>query len=662
MSLARGRVYQRLSGSPLRVICALALVGLLLLDLRSARVNPSIGYVALLALCLHVRGRRGLWGLGLAVVGLVYVGYFWGARSETVGSRLELLHKTAMLNRTFVACTVGLIGLIARRGWGAAVEPVARRGRGRYPRVIPDDAVVAAGCFLLTLGIFVMDLVTPLPFNPPILYGVVVVLAGWTQSRSFVWGLTVAAVVLTVVGYVEPPVTIGGADWRWWYLANRGIVVVVLLALAGVVHLSLARGAAPVWASSAAGVTRILHVISGINPEHGGPTAALTGLSKAQVLAGKQVTVLTTWSSEAEVLVAQALRQAGVKVILVGPSRGPLGRHTDLHRKVWEAVAQADVVHVHGLWEDIQHEAASAAQRRGMPYLMRPCGMLDPWSLAHHRTRKLLYMTWRLRRHLNRASAIHLTTAAECEAVGRLGLKVPVIVEPLGVDLAEFEPLPAAGAFREGYPELAGRRCVLFFGRVCEKKGVHLLLEAMARVRDEQAVLVVAGPVEAEYGRRLDAIIDRHGIAERVKFVGMLQGRQRVAALADCDLFVLPSCQENFGVAVIEAMAAGCPVIVSDEVALARDILNWGAGATAPLEADGLARVIDTWLADLDRRTRAGARGREAVFAHFDWKEVARGWDDHYEHLANVASRRVRAVDSGEGRTSSFQRSTLNVQ
>jgi glycosyltransferase involved in cell wall biosynthesis len=385
-------------------------------------------------------------------------------------------------------------------------------------------------------------------------------------------------------------------------------------------------------------------------------------LSKAQLLAGKEVTVLSTWTTEAEVLMAATLRQAGVKVTLVGPAHGPFRRHGALQREVWHAVARADVVHIHGLWEDIQHEAASAAQRLGMPYIMRPCGMLDPWSLAHHRTRKLLYMSWRLRRHLNRASAIHLTTPAECEAVARLGLAAPVIVEPLGVDLGEFDPLPEAGAFREQYPELKDRRCVLFFGRVCEKKGVHLLIEAMAGVADQRAVLVIAGPVTPDYRARLDQIVAKHHLASRVLFVGMLRGRERVGALADCELFVLPSCQENFGVAVVEAMAAGCPVIVSNEVAIARDIVQWGAGATAPLEAAGLARVIDEWLADPEKRRVAGARGREAVFSHFDWREVARGWDDHYEHLSKIASGRAAAVECGVARTSGVERSTLNVQ
>ena len=293
-------------------------------------------------------------------------------------------------------------------------------------------------------------------------------------------------------------------------------------------------------------------------------------------------------------------------------------RDPELHRTVMQAVAQADVVHIHGVWEDIQHQAALAAQMMGVPHIFRPCGMLDPWSLAHHRARKLVYMAWRLRRNLNQASAIHLTTAAECEAVGHLGLTVPVIVEPLGVDLDEFNPLPPPGTFRQLFPKLLDRRCILFFGRICPKKGVHLLLEALAVLKDQSAMLVLVGPVDEGYQETLDAIISKHQLGERVLFAGMVTGRARVAVLADCDLFVLPSFQENFGVAVVEAMASKCPVIVSSEVAIARDVAEWGAVRLLPLEVRGLAAVMDEWLANPSKRRQAGDHGREAVFSHYD--------------------------------------------
>jgi glycosyltransferase involved in cell wall biosynthesis len=629
-----------------RALCALLLLGLLAIDWWTVRLNPSIVYVALLALYVQLGGRKGSWGLGLAMVGLIYAGYFLGARSTTVASRLDLFRKSGMLNRTFVACTVLAIGMIARKRWGAANEsllPESQQKSSGYPRFIGDDTLVAAVCFLLTLTIFVLDLAMPLPFNPAILYGIIVVLAGRTQSRSFLWGLTMSVLVLTLFGYAESDHS-SASSRQATFLTNRVIVMFVLVALATVVHVSLKEVAPAVW-SATNKVQRILHVISGIHPRQGGPPAALFGFSKAQIRAGKEVTVISIWGTEEEVLAAERFRAVGVKVILVGPTSGPLMRHPDLRRAMLRAVAQADVVHIHGVWEEIQHQAARASQQMGVPHIFRPCGMLDPWSLAHHRMRKLVYMSWRLRRDLNHASAIHLTTPAECEAVGLLNLVTPVIVEPLGVDLDEFNPLPPAGTFRQLFPTLLDRRCIVFFGRVCPKKGVHLLLEAMALLVDKSAMLVLVGPVDADYQATLDAIISRHQLAERVLFVGMITGRARVAALSDCDLFVLPSFQENFGVAVVEAMASRCPVIVSSEVAIARDIVEWGAGAIAPLESHGLAAVIDEWLAHPARRREAGDHGREAVFSHYDWDQVAQGWEDHYQYLSNVASHRIVAIE-----------------
>ena len=375
-----------------------------------------------------------------------------------------------MLNRTFVALAVIAIGFIARKKWSAAdnaILPESQRRSTGYPRIIGDDTLIAAACFILALAIFVLDL-TPYLFNPTILYCVLVVLAGRTQSRGFVWGLTLTVVCFTFIGYAESgrPVSAAATHGILWESlpGNRGAPSLGLL-----IHVSLRESPPAVW-SSTGEVKRILHVISGIHPRRGGPPAALIGFSKARIRAGKDVTVITIWGTEEEVLAAVKLREMGVKAILVGPTAGPLMRHPELHRTVMQAVAQADVVHIHGVWEDIQHQAALAAQMMGVPHIFRPCGMLDPWSLAHYRARKLVYMAWRLRRNLNHASAIHLTTAAECEAVAHLGLAAPVIVEPLGVDLDEFNPLPPPGTFRQLFPKLLDRRCIYFSGGFVRKR------------------------------------------------------------------------------------------------------------------------------------------------------------------------------------------------
>src|SRR4029077_8210169 len=128
-------------------------------------------------------------------------------------------------------------------------------------------------------------------------------------------------------------------------------------------------------------------------------------------------------------------------------------------------IANADVVHIHALYEEVQHQAARIAREHGKPYIFRACGMLTPWSLNQSRLRKKLYMIWRLRSDLNRAAAMNYTTQMERDASAPVGLNPSSIVEPNGVDLHEFEQLPPRGTFRAKHPQLASRRIVLFLGR-----------------------------------------------------------------------------------------------------------------------------------------------------------------------------------------------------
>src|SRR5688572_12894216 len=213
---------------------------------------------------------------------------------------------------------------------------------------------------------------------------------------------------------------------------------------------------------------RILHVLPTIDPVQGGPVSVLAGLAPAQVEAGLQVSVLATHRGDEDVALAERLRKAGVAVELVGPATGPLRRHPALASSVTAAVGRAEVVHVHALWEEIQHQAARVARRAGVPYLVTPHGMLDPWSLSQSRWKKRLYLAWRLRSNLHNAWAIHFTTKTESDLVAPLRLGPPGFIETLGVDLAEFEQLPPRGSFRERY-RLGDLPLVLFLGRVHPK-------------------------------------------------------------------------------------------------------------------------------------------------------------------------------------------------
>jgi glycosyltransferase involved in cell wall biosynthesis len=380
---------------------------------------------------------------------------------------------------------------------------------------------------------------------------------------------------------------------------------------------------------------RVLHVISGMDPRFGGPGFALAGLAAAQQSAGMAVTVAASYYSEIPNMPSlKALKDAGGRVELIGPAHGFLHRHAGIVPTLQRTIAASDVVHIHALWDELQHQAAAIARRHGVPSIFRPCGMLDPWSLAQGRLKKLIYLAWRLRYDLNAAAAIHYTSGAERDLAARLKLRAISIVEPNGLNLDEFETLPTPGRFREQYPSLRGRKMLLFMGRLHPKKGLDLLIPALDSLSDRTCMLVIAGPEENGYRAQVQKWVSDRALGERVIFRDMLSGEEKVSALADADLFVLPSYQENFGNAVIEALAAGTPVVISDQVNIQDAISRAGLGGVARTEVPSLARMIETWLADDSKRAAAAAAARRFVWENFDWNRIARRWDGHYAGLA----------------------------
>jgi glycosyltransferase involved in cell wall biosynthesis len=386
---------------------------------------------------------------------------------------------------------------------------------------------------------------------------------------------------------------------------------------------------------------RILHVISGLDPANGGPSFALEGFARALVREGLDISVAATWQNPSGFPLAERLRSGGVAVTLIGPARGKLSRHPQLPSIIRGAVADADIVHIHALWEDIQHFAARQAQRQRVPYVITPHGMLAPWSLSQgrwfNRLGKRLYLAARLRRNLNRATALHFTTSVERDLVARLKLRPRSIVEPVGVDLSDFQTLPAAGAFRARHPQLSNRTLVLFLSRLSPQKGLDRLIPAFARSLRESpsdAMLVLAGPDYDGYSRTVHELVERHSLGDRVLFTGMLHGVERIEAMVDCDFFVLPSRHENFGIVVAEALAAGAPVLLSPEVNIGADIAGAGAGEIVSGDVEPLSAALARWIADADLR-RGYAGNARAVAARYDWQQIAHHWVDHYARLSH---------------------------
>jgi len=380
-------------------------------------------------------------------------------------------------------------------------------------------------------------------------------------------------------------------------------------------------------------LTRVLHVISGMDHRQGGPAYALSGLAQYQRRAGLDVTCFVGWRPGDTTDLIDAMAAEGVRVVRCGPCTGPLARCGTMRKQMEEAVKEADICHIHAVWMQIQHEAARACRQANVPYIFRSCGMLDPWCLAQSRLKKKLYMAWRLRKDLDGAAAMHFTSETEEKLVEPLGLRPPAIVEPNGVDLAEFAQMPAKGLFRNAFPVCGDRPIVLFLSRVHRKKGLDLLIPAFAEARINDWMLVIAGPDDRDYMAEVTRMIAAHQMEDHVVMTGILRGQARLEAFADASLFCLPSYQENFGVAVVEALAAGLPVIISDQVNIHGEITRGGVGGVVPCDVNALAAELGRWMSDADFRHRAADAARSFVRETWDWKTIAERWSHRYARL-----------------------------
>jgi glycosyltransferase involved in cell wall biosynthesis len=201
------------------------------------------------------------------------------------------------------------------------------------------------------------------------------------------------------------------------------------------------------------------------------------------------------------------------------------------------------------------------------------------------------------------------STQEEIEARDQ-GVTLRPVIIPNAVEFSDFRE-DSTGWLRARYPQLAGRPVILFLSRVDPKKGLDLLLAAFAEVRRRMpnAALVIAGEGDSAFVSRLHSQAAQLGIEADTVWTGFIEGKQRVAALREADVFVLPSYSENFGVAVVEAMACGLPVIVSDQVGIHRELTAADAGVVTPCEHGRVAEAILQVLSDEGLRSRLSHNG-----------------------------------------------------
>ena len=382
---------------------------------------------------------------------------------------------------------------------------------------------------------------------------------------------------------------------------------------------------------------RFLHIIASARLEDGGPIEGVLRLREKLKAMGHSQELLTLEEP------GEDIAQPGGPVIHAMGRRasgtGLAARFRRWHRRTPEAITwlrahvhDYDVVVVNGLWNYATHAARRVLVNSGVPYVVYPHGMLDPWFKrrypAKHAIKQLLW--WFNEGPLLRnARAVNFTT--ETERLLARDTFFPYVVRENVVAYGTAEPPPPtdedAAILAAAMPALGRKRFLLFLSRIHEKKGCDLLISAFADVaaRWPDVDLVIAGPDDAGLGAGLRAQAERAGVAARIHWPGMLRGASKWAAFRACEAFILPSHQENFGIVVAEALACAKPVLISDQVNIWREVEEDGAAIVAPDTVAGTRELIERFLSLSDEERRAmGDRARASFERRYDLATAAK--------------------------------------
>lgn len=374
------------------------------------------------------------------------------------------------------------------------------------------------------------------------------------------------------------------------------------------------------------------------------------GLSAALAAQGIEVTVLTTDSngdsgqSPLDVPLNTAVAQDGYQIRYFHCS--PFRRYkfsVDLLRWLLTNSAEFDIAHIHALFSPISTAAATVSRYKKLPYILRPLGTLDPADLRKKKQLKKLYAALWERHNLAGAAAIHFTSNQEAKVSERFGTHTKDLVIPLGVRPPQQGLLRGKDeSIRAKFGITNEKLLVLFMSRIDPKKGLDLLIPTLERLLvkncDFHFVLAGTNPQDPNYEQNIQQQIKNSTITSCTTITGFVTGELKAALLQAADVFVLPSYYENFGIAVAEAMVAGTPVVISDQVHIWEEVQDAEAGWVCACEVEALTNSLGEALLNTEELRRRGAKAQEYALRNYSWNAIALTMIQAYRQIVAASS------------------------
>jgi len=369
---------------------------------------------------------------------------------------------------------------------------------------------------------------------------------------------------------------------------------------------------------------KVLHVIPSVSERSGGPATAIVPMCRALMQQGTEVLLVSTTDGLSEE--PGKIEYKGVQAILFPPQLGASFKYSrPLATWLRSNIKNFDLAHIHAVFNHSSISASQACRKAGVPYIIRPLGTLDPWSMTQKSLRKRLFWQLSGKAMLHQAAALHYTSEVEKLSTERhLGLNHGKVIS-LGIDAPNSNS--NGRMFSEPY--------VLVLSRLHPKKALDVLIDAFQSINRVEKFarwrLVIAGDGPPDYVAKLKAQVSG---TDQITFTGWLDDEKKHAVLGGASLLALPSHQENFGLCVMEALSHSVPVLVSPNVNLATEIVSANAGWISAIDKDALAARMAEALSDEDELMKRGRAGKQ-LSQKYSWENAATGLINLYREILN---------------------------
>lgn len=374
----------------------------------------------------------------------------------------------------------------------------------------------------------------------------------------------------------------------------------------------------------------ILHVIDSLSPSRGGPPEAVRQLVKAYMQIGMKTEVVCLDRPD-----AKFLQNIECPVHALGQSY--MGRYA-LSPRLWrwldENIHRFDGVIMNGIWSFPGLAMCYVAKHHHKSYGVFVHGALDPWFNRKYpikHVKKNIY--WPLQYYvLKHASAVLFTTQRESDLASKSFSPNAwnSVVVPYGITDPEEQCSDSETQIEEFYrafPALRKKRYILFLARFHVKKGCDILAEAFAQVINEskeEIDLVMAGPDPDGITKKLQKILSQYDVLPRVHWAGELRGDVKWGAIRACEVYALPSHQENFGISVVESLSVGRPVLISDQVNICNEITEDSVGFVGGDTLNGTINILRKWLKlSTQEKVLMGKRARSTYLDRYAMSQTA---------------------------------------